>query len=371
MNLKFFTYQPVWGGYLNPLLDSFFFLGLLEIFQNRRERLIQWLALAALLFLLPGILTRERETFRVVAILPIVLTVTVFGFTRLLEKSSPGKTVFLATGLLFASTGLDFIHLEKFHQIWDSKWVWKGYAKSQERYRAFFLLEKTASHQGPGLVFSNFTPGLCDQTLSVADYAFNAVENPAFSINQAHWAAVITNVNYKPFLEKRFGPAEAYALSSDQPPSDGGWMLWVVPLTPANRTDFLQWIQADQSLKNYIGESLGHLQGESYEKVWASLRMALPYFEKDRFLTSCYWEQAADIYLKQTFKAAGTPPETDGGPEIKFLIKATTGYPAAHIYNHLGNFWLLLHNSREARKAFGQSLKAPLNLTDSAQYLKR
>jgi hypothetical protein len=45
------------------------------------------------------------------------------------------------------------------------------------------------------------------------------------------------------------------------------------------------------------------------------------------------------------------------------------GYPAAHLYNHLGFLWLLRQNEPEAKKAFRQALKAPINLTDSALHL--
>ena len=364
------TYQPVWGGYLNPILGAFFFLGVLEMAQNRRKGIYQWLALAFIVFLFPGILTREVETFRVVPVLPVLLTITALGLARLLEPVSVKKNAWVLALIFLLSAGLDIYHLEKYHRLWDSMDNWKGYAKSYERYKAYGILEKISREEGPGLVFSDFFPGLCDQTLNLADYSFNAVENPAIPTEKAGWTALLTNVNYKPFLDKRFGPSRAFRISSEPAPSDGGWMLWVIHLTPANREVFEGWIKANQALKPFIEENLGHLYGQSYDKVLAGLKEAYSVYPPDPFLTSSYWEQTADVNLKQILFQDSKPGKEAWRQEVGLLSNAAAmGYPAAHLLFRSGIFLDRAGQKSEARHTFEEALRAPVDFTESRQYL--
>jgi len=370
MNPNFHTYQPVWGGYLNPILGALFLLGVLEIAQNRRNRLYLWLVMAFIIFLLPGILTRERETFRVVPILPVLLTITALGLGRLLETAAFKKNALILSLVLLFSAGLDFHHLEKYHQLWDSLDNWKGYAKSYERFKAYGILENIRQVEGPGLVFSDFTPGLCDQTLSLADYSFNGVENPSIPMEQARWTALLTNVNYKPFLDKRFGPSRAYRLSPNPPPPDGGWMLWIVPITPASRGVFEGWIQANRALKPFIEESLGHLYGQSYEKVLGRLKEAYRAYPPDPFLTSSFWEQTADVNFKQILFQSPPAGQKDWFQEAEMFSTGTRGgYPSAHLFFRSGIFLEKAGQPDQARRAFQSALRAPVDFTDSQQYL--
>lgn len=363
-----FTFQPVFGGFLNPVLSSFFLLGLLEVARRWKEPFIRWLALGLVLLLLPGLLTKECEPFRVLPILPFLLAVAVLGVSRLGDflpkKSAPA----VLAALWVLSSGLDLYHLQgRYHRLWDSTEAWRGYAKSFERYRAFQLLQRIETERGPGWVFSNFTPGLCDQTLSVADSSFNAVEDRGIPQERVQWAAVLANVNVRPFLDKRFSGARAFALSSDSRPSDGGWMLWVVPLNPGNRPAFSRWLEADRSLALFIDESLSNPAGRSFERALPALDAAYPSFQGDPFLSSSYLEKMSDLFLKESLR--GRPDEGALLHAARLLEKAAALQPSAHLYNHLGNLWLIGHNEREARKAFQKAVQAPIDLTDSADAL--
>ncbi len=357
---QYHTYQPVWGGYLNPLLGALFLLGALEIIQNRDKGIYQWLALAFLVFLLPGIFTRERETFRIVTILPILFTITTLGMVRLLATASVKKNAWLLSLFLISSAGLDICHLDKYHHLWDRADNWKGYAKSLERSRAYGILEKVSEEEGTGGVFSDFTPGLSDQTLSLADYRFNGVENPALPWENTRWAAVLTNVNERPFLERRFGPGRAYALSREELPADGGWMLWIIPLNETNRPVFGRWVQANQALRPFTETLLTHLQGQSYEKSLATLADALPSFGRDPFLLSFYWEKRADL-LMETGNLSGA--------EESLQQAVIQGEPSADLYYRLGVVELILKKTKTAQGAFQSALRAPLNITNSSQAL--
>ncbi len=360
MDPNFHTYQPVWGGYLNPVLGALFFIGILEIYKKRQENLYQWLFLAMIVFLLPGLLTRERETFRVVTVLPVLLAITALGLGRLLTSVSNQRMTWFLALVILSSAGLDIVHLEKYHQLWDSMDNWKGYAKSFERFKAYGILERISREKGPGLVFSDFSPGLCDQTLNLADYGFNALENPSLDLRQARWVALLANVNERPFLEKRFPSSRSYALSKEDRPSDGGWMLWTVPLSGTLMPAFLQWARANQALKPFIDESLQHLQGESYSRSLDLLADALPSMARNPFLLSNYWDKRADLMVKE-----GDISQA----EICIKNAVKKGDPSANLYYRLGVLQWIQGKRVLALKSFDSAAHSPLDLTLSSQWL--
>ncbi len=352
---SFHTYQPVWGGFLDPLLDSFLLLGFLELLKSGRWAGWGWLA-AALLFLLPGMATSTREPLRVLPVLPVLLFACGLGWRRLLAGLTPLRLVFMLWGLGLAFAGLDFYHLAvKYQGIWDSPASWIGYGKSMERYRAHALLQKMDSEQGPGLIFDGFVPGLCDQSLFVLEYPINAAQNPSLSLEKASWAAVLANVNYKPFLQKRFPQARAFALSGGLNRPDGGWMLWVAPVTPATRPDFEKWRAASHAY-----------EGCPYKDPWVLLPLlqkAEPAFEGDPFLQSCYWEKLSDL----SFRVSGFKDSVDSLKYLKTAIQK--GYPAANLFWRLGSFYAQTGDGEDARWAFGKALHAPMDLTDAPRDL--
>jgi tetratricopeptide (TPR) repeat protein len=361
LDTSFHTYQPVWGGYLNPVLGSLFLIGLLKACKNFQSVLNRWLLAGGILFILPGVLTSDRETFRMVPLIPILFMVTSLGLGQLLVSSSVRKNAWIVSLVFLFSTGLDYHHLEKYHRLWDSMDNWKGYAKSWERYKAYGILEQINREEGPGLIFSDLTPGLCDQTLNVADDGFNALENRLLHPNQARWVAVLVNVNEKPFLEKRFSGSRSYALSREDRPPDGGLMLWTVPLSESNRPAFLPWVRFQQALKPFIDESLGYIQGQSYSRSLDLLAEALPMMEGDPFLLSRYWNLRADLLVK-----AGDLAES----EISLQNVVKQGDPSADLYYRLGVLQWLQGKKGLASKSFDSAVHAPLNLTASTQWLE-
>ncbi len=366
------TYQPVWGGFFNPLLTSLFFLGLAGLFMNRNRPENRWLGAALVFLALPGLITKECEPLRILPLLPLLLVLVVSGLQWVLAVIPGRHRLTVLAVFLTCSFGLDFYHLNiRYSGLWDSRDNWKGYAKSFERKKAFEILDKIQGELGPGNIFSNFTTGLCDQTLSVADYAFNAVENPAIPPEKVQWTALVTNVNYRPFLDKRFGPSQAFSLLGDLSPPDGGWMLWVVPVTRANRAAFDQWKRADESLQAFLDVNLSRAEGEPYLNVISSLAKTQLLSLGDPFLESIYWEKASELLVKEGFFRGENPDPRYLVYGTQVLGKAAAAIPAAHIYNHMGNLWLLRDNKPEAQKAFKLAVKAPLNLTDSAEFLPK
>jgi tetratricopeptide (TPR) repeat protein len=356
MDPEVYTYQPIWGGFLNPLLDALFFIGFLEIWRNRRHSLFRWVVLALGIWMLPAMLTHTREPFRIISVLPLLLVVCAWGWQRLLEEL-PSRKAWMAVALLgLAFAGLDFYHLAvKYHQIWSRESAWRGYAKSIERYRAHFLLDQMAKEKGTGLVFADFFPGLADQTLMITDDGYNAVLNPTLPFDSATWAAVLSNVNEEPFLKNRFPQGKAVWLSSGLTCPDGGLILWTMPVNPENRESLRGWKKASDAFQA--------APGVSEEDLLRGLLSAYPAYQGDPFLESCFLEKEADlVYRISGFKDYQKP--------IELLNRAIQrGYPSAHLYLKLGSFYMMSGDSPAARRAFEKALKAPLDRTQARQYL--
>lgn len=229
------------------------------------------------------------------------------------------------------------------------------------------------------MVFQDFVQGLPDQSLTVATYSYNAVLNPRLSLSQARWAAVLANVNYQSFLKSRFSDGTAYALSRDFPTPDGGWMLFVFSLDEKRRKEMELWCKAQRALESFEDVNLCYVMGQPFDRDLESLRALEPFFRGDLFLRAAFFEKEADLETKQFLLETGEGEkrmipkktlEVVVSPAIQSLKKAVTeGYPAAHLYFHLGDLWMMGQNPAEAKKAFQKAIQAPLNLTESSRYL--
>ena len=270
------TFQPVWGGFHNPVLDALFLLGLLEVFRHRFITLYQWLLSALFFLIIPAMLTQSCQPFRMVPVIPILFAFCILGWRRLSLPSQPLRNCLLVFALAISIAGLDFYHLAvPYHQLWNLSDNWRGYAKSIVRCRAYFILENLSRKQGPGLIYSNFMPGLCDQSLSVLDNSFNAAENPKLTFQSAKWVAVLANVNYKPFLSKRFPNGVAHFIADSQSP-EGGYMLWVMPLDHFSQRAVEAWQNANSGFCC--------MPGRADKDVLKDLRQAYTLFQTDQYL---------------------------------------------------------------------------------------
>jgi hypothetical protein len=357
------SYRPVWGGFFNPILGALFFLGFILAIQKRSSALNQWLLAAFFLTLAPALLTKSMEPFRMVPAILIIPLFCLLALRELLAFFKPHRAAILAGAMLLISFGLDFYHLAgPYQQICQTPTLWHPYLKSVESFNAYQILEKKTKTSGPGLVFSDFVPGFCDETLPIAVYGFNAAENPIVAVDKASWSAVVVNAGYKPFLAKRFPDGEAYFLSKEPTRPNGGFMLWMMPTT-GRRETLEHWEEATKSLKPFIDQCLSYAAGESFKPVLDQLAAAYPHFKDDPFLESCFWEKMADNELKV--------PAPDHSASIQAVQQGLKlGYPSAHLFHALGTYWWMDHHWSEARQAFQRAQRAPLDLTNSSQLLK-
>jgi tetratricopeptide (TPR) repeat protein len=293
----------------------------------------------------------------VAPVLPLLVVFCAFGWKSLLSPFSPKRVFPWVIFFVAVFGGLDAYHLfGPYHQLWRDPENWRGYSKSIERYRAHFILDQTAAEKGPGFIFTSFVPGLCDRSLNLVDNAYNVSENPALPPQTATWAALLTNVNNQPFLARRFPQGRAFALSDHLNRSDGGFILWQMPITPENREALGRWQKAS--------EAFTCLPSAGPQETLDSFFPAYPAFRGDPFLESFFWEKMSDLYFTASnFKDYQKPIEA-------LNMALSRGDRAAHLYLKLGVFYLMENDFSAARKAFQGALKAPGNQTQAKTYLE-
>lgn len=344
------AYTPLWGGFLNPLLDAFFFIGIIEMFRLRRLRLVQWMAAAFLVFLLPGALSPNLETFRVAQVMPLLLFITALGISSLLGKF-PSKNRLVFFGLLLAFTGiLDFnlmaapyrdpeAHPENFGRP----------LKSLERYRACEVLKSLPGHF---LIFPDFEEGSYnDPTLTVMTRDSEGI--PA----KTDRYAVFMNVHYKPFIQKRYPSAGWYDLSGGlmEPDGDNTLALFQEPSGISNPDSYLpyHWYLPHEVFRQ--ADLLRFSQTKAdFGSVLQVLESAYPLVKGDPFLESVFWDKRA-AYEYEALNY--------GQQLFSYRMAVARGYPTAELYYKMGQLFMVGGHNAEARRAFLKATQAPLDLT--------
>ena len=358
------AYAPVWGGMLNPLLTAAFFIGVIQTWVNRRRQGIQWAWAGGLLCLMPGLLSMNVEMYRVVLVLPFLLAGAVLGLQQLVTELRPQSRVLYLTFFVLASLSLDLGHLVR--PYWSPLFSKSGPllgvppGKPIHSYLADEILQKQSA-AGPGLIFGDFTAEPYDQTLTVGTYGFNALINPKCSNEEVKWAALMLNVNEKPFLEKRFPDAQWYYLDQDKGLPDGGLMLVIIPIGPDNQMTFENWVRVYPFFRELDWHWLNLADGVKGEPLLADFARVKALLAGDSFLEECYWEKVEGIlYRDRNYPA-----------DVAALEKAITeGCPSAHLYYKLGSIQLRKNEIGKARQNLQKAQASALNLTLSKEALQ-
>ena len=357
-----FSFGPLSGGLLNPILTALFFIGIAGLLRDFRRPLnFGWLGLFVLFFL-PAALTNNFEMMRLAALLPLMMGIGVGGTHFLSAHLPPKRRAFLLGFCFLASLSLDFFHLCVVYPSQDLNHPgFYGAHKTPEFKRAYAFLKPCADAQGPGLILLNFLPDPYDQTLFLSVYAFNAAENPALDPQDAKWAAVVTNIHEQPYLKKLFPLGRWTWLSEGLSRPDGGLILQWVEVSPANRPLLMKWNRADRSLGDLTRLIVDRGEDANQEPMLKILEKAHPCFKGDRLLESRFWR----LYMLHQLAAGQLELAVEG--EEKAVRQ---GYPMAHLENELG--CLLYKDNRlvESRKAFEQALRLEPNCTDAAANLQ-
>jgi 4-amino-4-deoxy-L-arabinose transferase-like glycosyltransferase len=349
------------GGLLNPLLAVFFLWGLVQMFRFRAQALLRWTALAFLVWMLPGVLSLNLESFRFAQVLPILLFITAFGMFSALE-GIPAKWQwgFLAL-LMLLTAAFDFNRVAALSRDPEAAPSDFGHPlKSLERYRAGQALNWAAQEWGPGLIFTDFdVPSFNDPTLAVMTYPFNRAENPALSVTRKPWMAVFVNYHYQSFLKKEFPDGLWFRLSKGLSPDNGGDLLGILPLESAGDERALRWFRAHEAFQ--AADRKRFLQNGGMDGVTRTLEAGYSFVKGDPFLESVYWDKRG-IYAYENL---------DFDEHLRCAQSAVTrGYPTAELYYKWGELLLIRRKIPEAKAAFHQALQAPLNLTRAREALE-
>jgi hypothetical protein len=343
------VYGPVWGGLLNPIAGSLLFLGAAELMRWRRRGWVVWTLTVPVLM----VIAMERfglEVFRILPVLPPVLLCMAVGLVVFLT-GIPGR--WRSAALVFLLCGsciLDFYHLAvAFPRTWNRQDGFYSSIKSRESLLAYRILKPYADRHGPGLLFLDFTPySVMDPALGLATYPFNALQNPKWAGIRPSWAAVLLNVNYRPFLESRFSGCRWEILGSDLSPLDGELAMVLIPLETAEARGLESWRKIQPAFHrltvNLAALPTGGIRQKALEEFSASKTLA----KGDPFLESVYWE---NVYMHNS---ADKKFDRALGALTAILRK---GYPAAHIYNELGGILWFFKDKSNARKAFQRAFR--------------
>ena len=357
-----FHYGPLWGGFLNPVSGALFLLGGFSLFRIKPHTRVLWFLAALALFLLPAVFSNDFEDMRIVQLIPLLSVLAAQGLHQILQavpKARRGMVLLLVLGL---SGGLDAYHLlGVYPRVAGGDPAFFMNHKTTEFSRVFPLLKEMSGQKGPGLILLNFNPDPYDQTLYVATYPFNAVENPGLNRSDAKWAAVLVNAHEQPALKHLFPQGKWGWLSEDLNRADGGFLLETVLLTPQNRQILERWTKADQALRQltYLVMQAGVTPEQG--PMLRVLERTYPLFQEDPLLESRYWR------IRALHDLAGNNLKDAMKDYQNALVK---GLPLAHLYDELGKLEWKAGKASDAEKYFKAALACRLNLTDAAQNLQ-
>jgi hypothetical protein len=354
------SYAPVWGGMLNPILSSCFFIGTIELIHRWNEKITIWILAAFFILFLPGLLSADYVEFnRVIQVMPILLLVTVLGLQRLIEVL-PNNRKWILVPLLLCSFLLD---MNQFLKPAVDGPAWKLDFKKEvpdENFYAYQILNNKFSEDGPGLIFADFMPLTHGHTLHVTTYHFNAALNPKLNAADAKWVGLMVNVHYQSFLEKRF-PRSVWKTVTPNPPGQGGSVVGIISIDQKNIRTFIKWTKVHQYFYqlNLQAENM-YNDPKLYLSALQHFSDGYPLVKGDPFLESCFGEWVTQFHWGPGHQA-----------NVLLMQRAIqAGYPCAHLYYKLGQFLFLDHRLPEAKEAFQKATNCHPNETDAADWIQ-
>jgi hypothetical protein len=350
----------VWGGLFNPVVTALFYVGAVVLLKTSTRASFLWAA-ALVLFFLPALLTSNLEMTRLTPLIPVIFTTAAFGLQFLGAQASRFQRPFLLGLILLASLAFDLFH---FIGVYPGHWVkhpdYYGAQKSPEYARAYAWLEAQQKKQGPGLILLHFVPDPYDQTLDAAVAGFNAAWDPKLTSAPA-WSAILTNIHSGPALSIRFPQAHWIWLSQGLNRPDGGLLLGLIPLTPANQETIKKWTRADRALDPLVDQVLERGVDPDQTAMLHDLQGDYPDFRGDPFLEPFFWR------LSAIHEAAAGRYAQAVDDETKALQKA----PAqADLFNERGCLRIKTGDLSGAKKDFALAVQCRPDYTNALENLR-
>jgi hypothetical protein len=329
----YFSFGPLWGGFLNPILGSFFLLGIIELFKTKNRKLQFGAGIIFYFCLAPGFFSTSLELMRIADILPFCLGFVSLGINSVYQ-SIHGKYsyLFLAFALI-GSVSLDTYHLLGPYHQWAIPGEHSQDSKSPERFRAFDLLSKKERSDGPGLIFSDFYYDVFDQSLYVATYSFNAATNPSLDPSQSKWVAILLNSDDHEILERQFRNVSFFDLSQGLNRSGSQMELAILDVNETNKKLIPKWIRTQKEIQDLFPLIPYRVSVTSFEEVTGPLWDMYEKVQEDPFLKACLLEKIVD------FEARGKL-----GTRIKEELFSHTPRGPVRSTTFKGKFALVFHN---------------------------
>jgi hypothetical protein len=351
-------------GWLNPCLVSLCLIGCLELWKQRFTPMAQWIFLALLLFMLPGLLTEPIEIYHIVAVLPLICVLGALGVHSLLLKTSYSKKINLLLFLLFGvlSLGFDAYHYAGPGQLQDpGYWVRnKRHLMPVDFSRAYPLLAAAHQKGTPLFLFLNLNENNMDQTLNVVTSPFDETGRTEFLKQDNQKAVLLVNANYETFLKKEIPDSDWIWLSPDLSNDGGGLMLGFVRINASDLKTLTRWAKANDVLKrnnDIYMDPVSNQADETLKDLYAHYAV----FQGDRFLESVFWEKIAfyEVYRNKI-------------PEAVAALKngEQKGYPSAQVFNQLGELFAFFGKKDEAEVYFKKAIGCTVNRTTAEENLK-
>jgi hypothetical protein len=354
-----YAYQPIWGGILNPIEGAFCYLGIIEFVRSRRLAVSRWMLTSAFVFIIPGLLTNGFEVFHNILLAPILLVFCVCGALGLLAAIPASWRTPSLAAMVLVSSSLNLIHLEKTFVPLSFENSNRDPEYRQVR-RIFSILDQTYRQNGAGLVFWDLS-SFREYTMEFETFPFNAADNPRIRSNDVRWAAILCNANYRPFLEQRLPDSKWHKIGPDHYWNEGDLILAIISFQGPNRAILLRWVEANSRLHSITREYLFDHNGSHTNEIRQKLLGMETGMTNDPYLMSIFWERII------VDSGNGSSPDQ----WISWLDQAIhKGYPAAHLLTVKGLLLKSRGKQREAREAFRQAVRSPLNLTKASEYLQ-
>jgi len=348
------TWAPVQGGFLNALLGAFFFLGIIELFRFPKKALPLFLGLAFLLFLLPGFLSKDVETHRILLVLPLLLVIAAMGIQSLLLRTTPGKRTAILFSILLLTSALD---VSRLFPSWDSFFNRSVARTSNERLKCYGLMESLSRQEGPGLIFSEMIPNTQDYSLFYASSAFSAAEDPGLAPSPIKWAAIFTESHYAPLLAKRFPNSQWFSLPTGTIGVNSRHILGLIPPPSFESSLFQGWEAFYQALQRVNFQLIDSPAGRSHGPILKDLLELYPSVPTDPFLQSCFFEKLTFVYSwEKTFHPEDSWTDWDRFSGT-FRHSFEKGYQDTVLCEKFGRLLLTEGKVEEARGMFKRALR--------------
>ena len=284
-----FTFGPFLGGFLNPILDSAFFIGLLKIIYLKKEKGILAVFLIGGMFLLPFLFSQSNwEMMRIFLILPFLFLVVTIGCQTLLADL-PSCRKWACLTLAGVSLFVDLFQLWVPYHAWAIPENTTDRSKSLISYQVFQVLKKAYRPLGPGLIMTDFLPDVFDQTLLAATYPFNALRNPKWTPEEATWACVWVKREYEDYLHRRFPESRYYRIDKVESKTNWKTTLFIIPINNQNRATLLRWGVFHRSIQPFYPYFFENPDNPGLVKTEKEFSNLYSLAKDDNFLLSIFW----------------------------------------------------------------------------------